>query len=294
MAADSWTGDRGRVGEWPGSVLRVIHAVLVLGAAVLWGTTGTAQALGPEGLDPLLVGSGRLVLGGALLVAFAVISRRVGTPARAAGAAASRGPAGGGGGGGLRRGVPAVLLCRSRAHRCRRRHAHRHRQCARLHRCRGLARGTGAAGPGLGCGHRPSGRRVCRADSGRRRRYGRAVPRPRRPTRRRACPRRGTLLRRLHGREQTSRLHDGPDRRDGRGLRRGRPAPPPGAHPSGRDRTAVGPRGRCQWWSTLAWCRPRWRTSCLDTVSGPQAARGRDAEPRRAPCRLDSGGDAPR
>jgi DME family drug/metabolite transporter len=55
-------------------VLRVIHAVLVLGAAVLWGTTGTAQALGPEGLDPLLVGSGRLVLGGALLVAFAVIA----------------------------------------------------------------------------------------------------------------------------------------------------------------------------------------------------------------------------
>jgi drug/metabolite transporter, DME family len=49
----------------------VIHAVLVLGAAVLWGTTGTAQALGPDGLDPLVVGSGRLVLGGGLLAAFA-------------------------------------------------------------------------------------------------------------------------------------------------------------------------------------------------------------------------------
>jgi len=53
----------------------VFHALLVLAAAVLWGTTGTAQALGPDGLDPLLVGAGRLVLGGALLVAYAVASR---------------------------------------------------------------------------------------------------------------------------------------------------------------------------------------------------------------------------
>jgi drug/metabolite transporter, DME family len=37
-------------------------------AAVLWGTTGTAQALGPDGLQPLAVGSARLLVGGAGLV----------------------------------------------------------------------------------------------------------------------------------------------------------------------------------------------------------------------------------
>jgi DME family drug/metabolite transporter len=49
-------------------------ALLVLAAAVLFGTTGTAQALGPDGLDPLLVGGGRVVLGGALLAALAAVS----------------------------------------------------------------------------------------------------------------------------------------------------------------------------------------------------------------------------
>ena len=68
----SGAGEPGASGA--GSVQRVIHAVLVLAAAVLWGTTGTAQALGPDGLDPLLVGSGRLVLGGALLAAVAVVT----------------------------------------------------------------------------------------------------------------------------------------------------------------------------------------------------------------------------
>jgi DME family drug/metabolite transporter len=61
----------------------VLPALLVLAAAVLWGTTGTAQALGPHGIDPLFVGAGRLVGGGALLVAFAAAqgwrrSRRAG------------------------------------------------------------------------------------------------------------------------------------------------------------------------------------------------------------------------
>jgi len=46
-------------------------ALLVLAAAVLFGTTGTAQALGPDGLDPLFVGAGRVTLGGALLAAYA-------------------------------------------------------------------------------------------------------------------------------------------------------------------------------------------------------------------------------
>lgn len=39
----------------------------VLVAAVLFGTTGTAQALGPAGLSPLTVGAARVVLGGAVL-----------------------------------------------------------------------------------------------------------------------------------------------------------------------------------------------------------------------------------
>lgn len=38
-------------------------ALLVVLAAVLWGTTGTAQALGPDGLDPLVVGWVRMVVG---------------------------------------------------------------------------------------------------------------------------------------------------------------------------------------------------------------------------------------
>ena len=46
-------------------------ALLVVLAAVLWGTTGTAQELGPDGIDPLVVGWIRLAIGagGLLLVA---------------------------------------------------------------------------------------------------------------------------------------------------------------------------------------------------------------------------------
>lgn len=44
-------------------------ASLVIAAAVLWGTTGTAQALGPVGTDPLAVGAVRLAVGGGALLA---------------------------------------------------------------------------------------------------------------------------------------------------------------------------------------------------------------------------------
>ena len=40
----------------------------VLGAAVLFGTTGTAQALGPDGTSPLGVGAVRLAVGGLALL----------------------------------------------------------------------------------------------------------------------------------------------------------------------------------------------------------------------------------
>jgi drug/metabolite transporter, DME family len=48
-----------------------VHRTLVLLAAVAFGTTGTAQALGPDGADPLTVGAARIVVGGALLAAVA-------------------------------------------------------------------------------------------------------------------------------------------------------------------------------------------------------------------------------
>lgn len=49
--------------------------VHVLIAAVLFGTTGTAQALGPE-IEPLAVGTARIAIGAALLVAIALAAGR--------------------------------------------------------------------------------------------------------------------------------------------------------------------------------------------------------------------------
>ena len=47
--------------------------LLVLVAAVLWGTTGTAQAFAPEGAGPLSVGAVRIAVGGVALLAFAAL-----------------------------------------------------------------------------------------------------------------------------------------------------------------------------------------------------------------------------
>jgi drug/metabolite transporter, DME family len=44
----------------------------VLLAAVLFGTTGTAQALGPDATDPVGVGAARILVGGALLATVAL------------------------------------------------------------------------------------------------------------------------------------------------------------------------------------------------------------------------------
>lgn len=46
---------------------------LVLAAAVLWGTTGTAQAFGPENAQPAAIGALRLLLGGLALLIFALL-----------------------------------------------------------------------------------------------------------------------------------------------------------------------------------------------------------------------------
>jgi len=48
--------------------IAVSGPLLVLAAAVLWGTTGTAQAFAPEGATPLSVGTVRLVVGGFALI----------------------------------------------------------------------------------------------------------------------------------------------------------------------------------------------------------------------------------
>jgi DME family drug/metabolite transporter len=46
---------------------------LILAAAVLWGTTGTAQAFAPHGAQPASVGAVRLVVGGFALLLFAAV-----------------------------------------------------------------------------------------------------------------------------------------------------------------------------------------------------------------------------
>jgi drug/metabolite transporter, DME family len=68
----------------------VLHVLAVLAAAVLFGTTGTAQALGPEGTTPLSIGVMRMVIGGtglallAFLLARAHARRRPATAVRPA------------------------------------------------------------------------------------------------------------------------------------------------------------------------------------------------------------------
>ncbi len=51
--------------------------MLVVGAALLWGTTGTAQQLGPDSSNPATVGALRLLVGGAVLVIIALATRRL-------------------------------------------------------------------------------------------------------------------------------------------------------------------------------------------------------------------------
>jgi DME family drug/metabolite transporter len=55
----------------------VLHVIAVLAAAVLFGTTGTSQALGPDGTTPLSIGVMRMVIGGTglALLAFGLARR---------------------------------------------------------------------------------------------------------------------------------------------------------------------------------------------------------------------------
>jgi len=54
-----------------------MHVLAVLAAAVLFGTTGTSQALGPDGTTPLSIGVMRMVLGGTglAIIAFLLAAR---------------------------------------------------------------------------------------------------------------------------------------------------------------------------------------------------------------------------
>ncbi|HEX6425995.1 MAG TPA: EamA family transporter [Acidimicrobiales bacterium] len=59
--------------------------LLVVAAATLWGTTGTARALGPADASPTAVGAARMVVGGACLVAAARWARVPGDARRPGG-----------------------------------------------------------------------------------------------------------------------------------------------------------------------------------------------------------------
>lgn len=50
----------------------------VLGAALLWGTTGTAQAFAPAGFDPKVIGALRLLVGGVVLLGLTLYRREFG------------------------------------------------------------------------------------------------------------------------------------------------------------------------------------------------------------------------
>jgi drug/metabolite transporter, DME family len=71
---DSWrTCVPAEPGHPTGSVAR--SSLLVVAAAVLWGTSGAAQELGPPDINPPAVATLRSLLGGSLLVAVVVIGR---------------------------------------------------------------------------------------------------------------------------------------------------------------------------------------------------------------------------
>ena len=54
-------------------------ALLVLAAGVLWGTSGTTQALAPAGVSPSSIGAMRLVVGGGFLMLLALVRGGFGT-----------------------------------------------------------------------------------------------------------------------------------------------------------------------------------------------------------------------
>lgn len=62
----------------PSQSSRQAGIFFVLAAAILWGTTGTAQAFAPSGYDPKVIGALRLLVGGSALFAWAAWQREFG------------------------------------------------------------------------------------------------------------------------------------------------------------------------------------------------------------------------
>lgn len=92
---------------------RAAAVLAALAAAVLWGTTGTAQALGPAAAEPTAVGALRVVVGALALVALALPWRRWsgGRPAQTAQTGQRRAGSGAPSASGwLARAHPAVLV----------------------------------------------------------------------------------------------------------------------------------------------------------------------------------------
>ncbi len=50
----------------------------IIGAALLWGTTGTSQAFAPQGYDPMVIGALRLLIGGIALLLLVIKSGEIG------------------------------------------------------------------------------------------------------------------------------------------------------------------------------------------------------------------------
>ena len=119
--------------------------VLVLLAAVCFGTTGTAQALGPSAAAPLTVGAARIAIGGLLLLvaARAVPAATAAWPRRELGLIAVAIAV-----------YQLVVLRRGRSHRGRRRDRRRARLGARDRRARRADRRRRAAHRALGARHR--------------------------------------------------------------------------------------------------------------------------------------------
>lgn len=81
MGKEKGTDDRCLLDDWKeGCVMkpkssRLTGALLALAGATFWGTSGTAQALGPPEAVPMTVAALRLLLGGFLLILVALIRR---------------------------------------------------------------------------------------------------------------------------------------------------------------------------------------------------------------------------
>ena len=183
---------------------------LVLLAAMLWGTTGTAQSLAPATLSPYWVGALRLVIGSAF---FAVLAWRA--PARTGAqwplALGADGP-----GGGLHRRLQPELFCRRQAKRRGPGHGPCHWQWPHLGRAAADAVGAVPAARAVVAGH--AGQRGRRRRHGAGPGWGAAAERHGRG----AVPAGRTGLCQLHPGEQAAGAAPGPGARQSGGVcRRG-------------------------------------------------------------------------